>query len=126
MFQLDLKGRKSICDQIVNNMKELIFARVLETDSKIPSVRNLSKDLVVNPNTVAKAYNVLEDDGFIYTITGRGSFVKEQTKTVISEKDLKIAKKAIADEVNKLYYSGAKRKEVEKLVKEIVSERSWK
>ena len=43
MFQLDLKSRKSIYEQVIDNLKELIMTRVLSTDEKLPSVRELSK-----------------------------------------------------------------------------------
>ena len=55
MFQLDLKSRKSIYEQVVDNVKELIMAGVLSKEEKLPSVRELSKILTVNPNTIQKA-----------------------------------------------------------------------
>ncbi len=75
MFQLDLTSRKSICDQVVDNIKELIITGVLKKDEKLPSVREMSKLITVNPNTVQKAYRQLEAQGFIYTATGLGTFV---------------------------------------------------
>ena len=63
MFQLDLKSRKSIYEQVIDNLKELIMTRVLSTDEKLPSVRELSKEITVNPNTVQKAYRELERQG---------------------------------------------------------------
>ena len=56
MFQIDLKSRKSIYEQVIDNVKELIVTGVLPAESKLPSVRELSKTLTVNPNTVQKAY----------------------------------------------------------------------
>ena len=52
MFQLNLKSRKSIYEQVIDNLKELIMTRALATDEKLPSVRELSKTITVNPNTV--------------------------------------------------------------------------
>ena len=66
MFQLDLKSRKSIYEQVVDNVKELIITGVLKAESKLPSVRELSRTLTVNPNTIQKAYRELEHQGFIY------------------------------------------------------------
>ncbi len=48
---------------------------VLEANEQLPSVRSLAREVGVNPNTVAKAYQELERQGIIYTISGRGSFV---------------------------------------------------
>jgi len=75
MFQLDAKSHKSIYEQVTDNVKELIMTNVLPEDSKLPSVRELSKDLTVNPNTVQKAFKELEREGYIYTISGKGTFV---------------------------------------------------
>ena len=52
MFQLDLKSRKSIYEQVVDNMKELIISGVLKPEDKLPSVRELSKTLTVNPGSL--------------------------------------------------------------------------
>ena len=72
MFQVDMKSRKSIYEQVVDNIKELIVTGILSAESKLPSVRELSKTLTVNPNTVQKAYRELEHQGYIYTVTGLG------------------------------------------------------
>ncbi|NLD10788.1 GntR family transcriptional regulator [Aminicella lysinilytica] len=75
MFQLDSKSHLSIYEQVIENIKELIMTDILAEDSKLPSVRELSKDLTVNPNTVQKAFKELEREGYIYTISGKGTFV---------------------------------------------------
>lgn len=77
MFQIDLKSRKAIYEQIVDNFKRLIVTGVLQKDEKVPSVRDMSKSLTVNPNTVQKAYRELENQGYIYTVLGQGSFIAE-------------------------------------------------
>ena len=77
MFQLDLTSRKSIYEQIVDGCKELIVAGVLAPNDKLPSVRELSAMLTVNPNTIQKSYRELEQKGWIYTVSGLGCFVSE-------------------------------------------------
>ena len=72
MFEIDLKSRKSIYEQVTDNLKELIATEVLSSDEKLPSVRAMSKMLTVNPNTVQKAYRELEYQGYIYTASGLG------------------------------------------------------
>jgi GntR family transcriptional regulator len=61
--------------QVMDNIKELIMSDVWMEGSKIPSVRELSLQLTLNPNTVQKAYRELEREGYIYTVSGKGSFV---------------------------------------------------
>jgi GntR family transcriptional regulator len=75
MFDIDLMSRTPIYEQLYNKTVELIIKGVLKENSQLPSIRALSKELGVNPNTVVKAYNQLEHDGIIYSLTGRGSFV---------------------------------------------------
>ena len=53
-----------------------ILKGILQADDQMPSVRSLAMELSTNPNTVQKAYTELEREGFIYTVKGRGNFVK--------------------------------------------------
>jgi len=75
VFQIDLKSRKAIYEQVMDNFKRLIVTGVLKPDEKVPSVREMAKSLTVNPNTVQKAYRELETQGYIYTVLGQGSFI---------------------------------------------------
>jgi GntR family transcriptional regulator len=75
MFELDLRSRKPIYEQLVEKLKELIINEVLQEDEKLPSVRTLAQQLTINPNTIQKAYRELETQGYIYSIKGKGSFV---------------------------------------------------
>lgn len=64
MLQLDLKSRKSIYEQVMDQLKEQIMTGQMATGDKLPSVRELSKSITVNPNTVQKAYRELERQGY--------------------------------------------------------------
>ena len=77
MFKLDLKSKKSIYEQIVDGIKNMIISGEYQPGDKIVSVRELSSSLTVNPNTIQKAYRSLESQGWIYTVSGRGCFVSE-------------------------------------------------
>ncbi|MDR0424830.1 MAG: GntR family transcriptional regulator [Clostridiales Family XIII bacterium] len=77
MFQPDLRSRKSIYEQIVDNFREAILSGLMKPDEKLPSVRDLSKTLTVNPNTIQKAYRELERQGYVYTSPGLGTFVEK-------------------------------------------------
>lgn len=85
MFDIDLMSRTPIYEQLYNKIIELIIKGVLTENSQLPSIRTLAKELSVNPNTVVKAYNQLENDGIIYSLTGRGSFVAKVTDTTIKK-----------------------------------------
>ena len=80
MFQLDLKNGVPICDQIVNGFIKLKAIGVLKGGEQLPSVRVLASQFSVNPNTVQKAYAILESNGIIYTVKGKGSFISDDDK----------------------------------------------
>lgn len=75
MINLDYKDSRSLYEQIRDEIKELIVNGVMKKDEKLPSVRELSVELTVNPNTVQRAYKDLENRGYIYSITGKGNYV---------------------------------------------------
>lgn len=75
MFELDLRSRRPIYEQLMDKIKDAVLYGVLKQDEQLPSVRTLSTQLTVNPNTVQKAYRELEREGFIYSLPGKGSFV---------------------------------------------------
>ncbi|QWU17124.1 GntR family transcriptional regulator [Paenibacillus sophorae] len=75
MFELDVRSRKPIYEQLTDKIKEMILYSILRPDEQLPSVRTLSAQLTVNPNTIQKAYRELEREGYIYSRAGKGSFV---------------------------------------------------
>ena len=75
MLHIDYKDQRSICQQISQGIKELIICGAYEENQQLPSVRELSISLAVNPNTVQKAYGILENEGYIYSVKGKGCFV---------------------------------------------------
>ena len=77
MVVIDYQNRKPIYEQIVERFQMLIVKGILEPDSQMPSVRALATELSINPNTIQKAYAVLEQEGYIYPIKGRGNLFRE-------------------------------------------------
>jgi GntR family transcriptional regulator len=75
MFELDMRSRRPIYEQLMDKIKDAVMYGVLKPDEQLPSVRLLSTQLTVNPNTVQKAYRELERTGYIYSLPGKGSFV---------------------------------------------------
>lgn len=75
MITIDITGRTPIYEQIYRAVCSEITRGVLKENDRIPPSRALAQQLALNPNTVAKAYQMLERDGIIYTVAGRGSFV---------------------------------------------------
>lgn len=80
MIQLDYKSGQSICDQVVNGFIRLKAAGLMQGGDQLPSVRALASQLSVNPNTVQKAYAILETAGIIYSVKGKGSFLSDDER----------------------------------------------
>ena len=75
MFTINLHGKSSIYEQIRSQILKFIQIGILKPNDKLPSVRELSMDLGINPNTVQKAYQKLEEDGYIYILSKKGAFI---------------------------------------------------
>ena len=78
MIQIDLTSRVPIYEQICTNIIRLASAGVLKPGDKLLPVRSLASELGINPNTVAKAYKLLENDGYIVSNVGRGRYVSDK------------------------------------------------
>lgn len=74
-FSIDPSSRQPICHQLARQVREAIARRRLQPEDRLPSVRELSRTLVVNPNTVARVYADLEREGVLNTRPGLGVFV---------------------------------------------------
>ena len=75
MIQVDLQSRVPLYEQLQEQIIRLSMLGILDENQQLPSVRALAREEGVNPKTVAKAYQQLEQQGIIYTVSGRGSFV---------------------------------------------------
>ena len=75
MYQLDLQSRTPIYQQLKEKILRLIMAGAIGQGDPLPSVRVMARELGINPNTVAKAYQDLEKSGLIYSVAGKGSFI---------------------------------------------------
>lgn len=123
MILLDYRDKRPIYEQVVEKLEHLIVSGALEADSKMPSVRSLGLELAVNPNTVQRAYNELEQAGYLYTVTGRGSFVAPEAEwrdgkmEKMMEEWILVTKKAVEsglsksqleDKLHQIYEEGKK------------------
>lgn len=88
MFQIDSFSRTPVYEQIVNQLEHFILTGILTADTQIPSVRNLSVTLSINPNTIQKAYAELDRNGIIYSVPGRGCFITKEAKEILSNKKM--------------------------------------
>ena len=111
MINLDYRDARSLHQQIEDGFRELIVSGIMQRDEQLPSVRELSISLTVNPNTVQKAYKQLELDGFIYSV--------KDVRTARGTKDLY---DTLTQTVREMMFLGEKRENIENLVRNIYSE----
>ena len=71
MISLNYRDSRPIYEQIRDELRKLI---VTGANDKLPSVRALATQLAINPNTIQRAYNELETEGYLYSVPGKGSF----------------------------------------------------
>ena len=110
MIIIDYKDTRPIYEQIVEKIRTLILKGVLEPDSQLQSVRSLAMELSINPNTIQKAYTELERQGFIYTIKGRGNFVRyDKSLLEVKKEELRGKVEEVLKEADEL---GSSRKEL--------------
>lgn len=117
MFIIKPQSRLPIFEQLKAQILEFISLGILAPDDKLPSVRALAAELAINPNTVAKAYQELELQGYLYTVAGKGCFVldnhlddqikqvklKEFKASVAEMKRHQIAKTDLVEAVDEVY-----------------------
>ncbi|HWQ97662.1 MAG TPA: GntR family transcriptional regulator [Clostridia bacterium] len=85
MFQIDRFGRTPIYEQIIDQTQRLIASGILKEGDQLPSVRALSQELSVNPNTLQKAYSELERRGLCVSAPGNGRFVTADAFRLVGE-----------------------------------------
>ena len=97
MIKIDTASFIPIYEQIKRQIKNRILLGDLRDNEPLPSIRDLATSLIINPNTVARAYRELEIEGFIYTRKGKGCYVSGDSSSLI-EKELTKIMNQIFDE----------------------------
>lgn len=118
VINIDRNSPISINNQIVEQIKKLIFKEVLTKGDKLPSVRSLSSEILVNPNTIQKAYKELELLGFVETIAGKGVYVGEVSDKKGEKYKAKIIKKFKKD-TKELIDFGLSKEDIKNIIDEV-------
>lgn len=122
MINIDPRSSKPIYEQIIDGIKENIMKGILVPGQKIPSVRELSKIILANPNTVSKAYIELERQKVIDTIAGRGTFVSLDYSPKADEEGFRKIKTSLKDIIVTAHYMGIDRNAVAEMLNQIYEE----
>ncbi len=97
-LRIDPAAPEPLFEQIGQRVKESVAAGLMAPGDRLPSVRELARELAINPNTVARAYEALERDGVIVRRQGSGCFVTEQTSTLRDDE----RRKRLAEQARRL------------------------
>ena len=114
MIVLDYQDRRPLYEQVTEKFQTLIYQGVLPADSRIPSVRQLAMELSINPNTIQRAYMMLEQEGLIYPVKGKGNFVADTQK--IQEESKENFRQEFLELVRKGNHTGFEEEELIALV----------
>ncbi|WP_027965357.1 GntR family transcriptional regulator [Halalkalibacillus halophilus] len=115
-IMLDPTSRQPIYEQIVQQVKARVLQGVVIAGDKVPSVREMSAELTVNPNTVSKAYKELEREGLFITFRGKGTFVSENVLQLVQKREVKSLKLQTEKLVQSAHDVGIESTEVKKWV----------
>ncbi|MFB7141039.1 MULTISPECIES: GntR family transcriptional regulator [unclassified Bacillus (in: firmicutes)] len=120
---LDPRSNLPLWEQIVLQTKEQMLRNILVKGDKLPSVRELATTLVINPNTVSRAYQELERNGVIETIRGKGTFVIGLSKEAVSSDVLLKYKNKLSNLLIECLADGIREEEINNWVKEFYSKK---
>ena len=88
-MQLDAMSRTPVYEQIVDEVERFMLSGAMKPGDQLPSVRGLSTELSINPNTILKAYGELDASGLIFSVPGRGYFISGDAYDILKEKEEK-------------------------------------
>lgn len=117
MLQIDYRSGESLYAQIKENFKRLILSKSLKEDEMLPSVRTLASTLAINVNTVQRAYRELEQEGYIYSVPGKGNFVAREDN-LIKQKGIDEVRNKVSELIDKAKYLGISKENFIDLVSE--------
>src|SRR3990172_5171579 len=116
-FQIDFGDNLAIYDQIVRQIKFAVAGAVLKEGELVPSVRELARELAINPNTVARAYRQLQDDGVLEAVRGTGLAVAESARRQCQIERTKLIRARLRMVLEEAALSGLDPQEIEQLVR---------
>ena len=125
MFQIDNMSRKPVYEQIIEQLEQLVITDIMPAGTQIPAVRSLSIELSINPNTIQKSYSELDRRGIIYSVPGRGCFVSDNAKEILSS----MKRKQITDLeqlMKQLALAGVSRQEMEECINKVFNNKEAK
>lgn len=117
MIHLDYRDNRPIYQQVKDGLRKLMVTGVLSPGDKLPSVRSLATELAINPNTIARAYTELENEGYCCNVPGKGCFAVRAERAKDDERRRALEEK-VRELLSELRAMGASEAELITLLKE--------
>lgn len=114
-----------IYEQIVDQVKNQIIAGEIPENTALPSVRGLSSELKISALTVKKAYDKLEEEGFVITVHGKGTFVAATDKQLAVEARRKSVEDDLTAVFDKAQNIGMTKDEIMEIIEIILEDMTW-
>lgn len=116
MIDINFRDSRPIYEQVKTTLRKLIVSGAMSPDEKLPSVRELASQLVINPNTIQRAYRELEQESYIISIPGKGSYANLSAQ--VDEGRKKELLTAMDEIVAELLYLGVTPDELDRRIRE--------
>lgn len=118
LINLDYQGRTPIYEQIVSSIEKYVALGILKPNEQIPAIRELAANLGINPNTVKKAYDILEHKKVITSLSTKGTFISSKTDEVLESKKKEELEK-LKKQVKLLFSLGIKKSELLEIIQKV-------
>ena len=115
MITLNYRDSAPIYAQIKDNLRHQIISGILKPDEKLPSVRELATQLSINPNTIQRAYNELEIEGFIVSVLGKGNYVSSDFSR--DPRKVEQLKETLIKTVSEMRFMGVSETDIQNLIR---------
>ena len=116
MIVLDYQDRRPLYEQVSQKLRQMIEKGILARDQQLPSVRSLAMELSINPNTIQRAYALLEKEGYIYPVKGKGNFVSPKEnfmeerlhELLVEGFDMGVTRRQVCEQIDSVYKEGSR------------------
>lgn len=110
VLHLNYRDGRPIYEQVKEGLRQMVISGAIRPGDKLPSVRSMASQLAINPNTIQKAYEALEQEGYVYSIPGKGSFAADRSEVEDKRREELMAQ--LSKVVEELRYLGVSQKEI--------------
>jgi len=122
LITLNYRDARPIYEQVKDALRRLIVSGAIADGERLPSVRQLASQLAINPNTIQRAYNELEAEGYAASVPGKGSFAVRGARSALDARRRELCER-LRETAAELRAMGVSQSELERLCREEEEER---